>query len=139
MRRKPRHGLALLSLSLLTACLSSTPSPAPSVRAEVGINIWCQEASCPEGRVLVEVGSVAFEAAGADGSVLDPAESPVQVRILDPDNCEIFAEFLADPTSRYVVQLSTARPAKIVDTTKEEGTAFPMGPSMGEATLSSCP
>lgn len=127
----------LFGLILLTACLSTTPSP--TVGPEVGVHIWCQPASCPDGRVLVEIGATAWEATNADGTALVPAETPVEVRILDPDSCKVFAEFSADPHSRFVVEVSTVGPPDVVDTAKEEGIVFPMGPSMGASAPSTCP
>lgn len=135
MTRSRRRSWGLLGLLVVSGC-----SPTPSLSAEAGVHLTCQPQRCPDGPVLIEIGSLAFEAEIADGTVLVPAETPVEVRILNPDSCEVFAEFSADLHSRYVVALTTARPPDIVDTTQaEEPIGFPMGPSMAVAAPSSCP
>jgi hypothetical protein len=127
---------ALTILGLLTGCLAE-PSPTPI--PEVGVHVSCRPESCPDGRVLIEIGSTAWEAQDADGTALAPADSPVDVRILDPDSCEVFAEFTAEPHSRYVVEVAAVGPSTVMDTAHAENIVFPMGPSTLPTEPSDCP
>ena len=136
MRSSRGTGSALMTLVFLTGCQAQ---PSPTAIPEVGVHVSCRPESCPDGRVLIEIGSMAWEAQDTDGTALAPAASPVEVRILDPDSCAVFAEFSAAPYSRYVVEVSAVGPSTVVDTAQEENIVFPMGPSTLPSEPSNCP
>lgn len=141
--RISRAGIAgVLGSALLAGCLgppSPTASLGPTPNPEVGVHVYCREEGCPDGRVLIEIGPTAWEAQDADGTALAPADSTVEVRIVDPDSCQVFAEFAAEPNGRYVVEVSAVGESTVVDTTAQGNVAFPMGPSTLPSSLSQCP
>lgn len=136
MRFAPTASPALLGLVLVTGCLAQ---PSPTMSPEIGVHVYCRPESCPDGHVLIEIGSMAWEAQDADGTALAPAESAVEVRILDPESCRVFAEFSAEPRGRYVVEVSAVGPSPVVDTAQQENIVFPMGPSTLPSAPSDCP
>jgi len=70
-----------ISTQALAAILSSGPLPAAwTATSEIGVHVSCQPESCPTGRVLIEIGSTAWEAQDANGTALTLADSAVQLR-----------------------------------------------------------
>lgn len=135
----------ITGLVLMTSCSGNTDDSAmhlesPGSIRPIGVNIEGvadpTEDWPPRGMVL-EVGDQAWVLPPGlgGGTVFVSSNTSQRVRVLWAGSCSLVTSFTAEPSGLYVIRVNAEGIATIRDRTDQ---AIPMGPGIGEASVSPC-
>lgn len=140
MRGRLTLVLGAITVAAVAGC-ARVPIANPSYIPQIGVNVvgvgdgpeW------PPGRLLIEIGDRAWlmTADSGGGTAWPKSDTAQRVRILRPDDCRVFAQFDAQPDTRWVVTFSSPTDATVAEAVGD--VAFAWGPGLGEVPPSGCP